>query len=118
MPTDLGFRRGDLVIAVFGRDYGKPRPGVVIQSDLFNESHASAVLCPISSDLTGFAVFRVKLLASRASGLRTDSEVMVDKMATVDRDRIRQRIGRLSPAQMTQVDTALQIWLDLPATVG
>ena len=118
MPTDLGFRRGDLVIAVFGRDYGKPRPGVVIQSDLFNESHASAVLCPISSDLTGFAVFRVKLLASRASGLRTDSEVMVDKMATVDRDRIRQRIGRLSPALMTQVDTALQIWLDLPATVG
>ena len=118
MPTDLGFRRGDLVIAVFGRDHGKPRPGVVVQSDLFNESHASAVLCPISSDLTGFAVFRVKLLASKASGLRKDSEVMVDKMATVDRDRIRQRVGRLSPAQMSQVDTALQIWLDLPVTVG
>lgn len=114
MPINPGFRRGDLVFAVFGRDYGKPRPAVVVQSDLFNESHASAVLCPISSDLTGFAVFRVKLVASRASGLRTDSEVMIDKMATVDRERIRQRIGRLSPAQLTQVDTALQIWLDLP----
>ena len=118
MPTDVGFRRGDLVIAVFGRDYGKPRPAVVIQSDLFNQSHASAVLCPVSSDLTGLTVFRVKLLASKTSGLMKDSEVMVDKMAAVDRDRIRQRIGRLSPAQMTQVDTALQIWLDLPVTVG
>ena len=64
MPADVGFRRGDLVIAVFGKDYGKPRPGVVIQSDLFNGSHASAVLCPVSSDLTGFTIFRVKLLAS------------------------------------------------------
>jgi len=118
MPTNPGFRRGDVVVAVFGRDYGKPRPAVVIQSDLFNESHASAVLCPISSDLTGFTVFRVKVLASRASGLRADSEVMVDKMATVDRGRIRQRIGKLSAAQMTLVDTALQIWLDLPVTVG
>jgi mRNA interferase MazF len=118
MPTDPGFRRGDLVIAVFGRDYGKPRPGVVIQSDLFNESHASAVLCPISSDLTGLAVFRVKLFASRTSGLLRDSEVMVDKMATVDRERIRQRIGRLSPSQMSLVDVALQIWLDLPAMAG
>lgn len=118
MPTNPGFRRGDLVIAVFGRDYGKPRPALVIQSDLFNESHASAVLCPISSDITGLAVFRVKLLAARTtSGLREDSEVMVDKMAAVDRDRIRQRIGRLSGAQMEQVNTALRIWLDLPAAV-
>jgi mRNA interferase MazF len=117
MPTNPGFRRGDLVVAVFGRDYGKPRPAVVIQSDLFNDSHASAVLCPISSDLTGFTVFRVKVLASRASGLRADSEVMVDKMATVDRERIRQRVGRLSGSQMGQVNAALRIWLDLPVSV-
>jgi len=117
MPADVGFRRGDLVIAVFGKDYGKPRPGVVIQSDLFNGSHASAVLCPVSSDLTGFTIFRVKLLASKASGLRTDSEAMVDKMATVDRGRIRQRVGRLSGSQMDQVSAALRIWLDLPGSV-
>ncbi|MBZ5674906.1 MAG: type II toxin-antitoxin system PemK/MazF family toxin [Acidobacteriia bacterium] len=117
MPTNPGFRRGDLVVAVFGRDHGKPRPAVVIQSDLFNDSHASAVLCPISSDLTGFTVFRVKVLASRASGLRADSEVMVDRMATVDRGRIRQRIGRLSGSQMDQVSASLRIWLDLPVTV-
>jgi mRNA interferase MazF len=117
MPANPGFRRGDLVIAVFGRDYGKPRPAVVIQSDLFNQSHASAVLCPVSSDLTGLTVFRVKLLASKTSGLMKDSEVMVDKMATVDRERVRQRIGRLTPLQMGLVDTALRIWLDLPVAI-
>ena len=118
MPIDPGFRRGDLVIAVFGRDYGKPRPAVVIQSDLFNRSHSSVVLCPISSDLTGFSVFRVPLLQAETNGLRTDSEVMVDKLGAVERERIRQRIGRLSSPQLSLVDTALQIWLDLPAAVG
>jgi mRNA interferase MazF len=118
MPADPGFRRGDLVIAVFGRDHGKPRPAVVIQSDLFNRSHGSVVLCPISSDLTGFTVFRVALLHAETKGLRVDSEVMVDKMGAVERDRIRQRIGRLSPPQMSLVDQALQIWLDLPATAA
>ena len=110
--------RGDLIIAVFARDYGKPRPAVVVQSNLFNASHGSVVLCPISSDLTGFSVFRVRLIQAETSGLRMDSEVMVDKMGAVDRDRIRQRIGRLSPPQMSLVDQALQIWLDLPDLTG
>jgi mRNA interferase MazF len=91
---------------------------VVVQSNLFNGSHGSVVLCPISSDLTGFSIFRVMLLRTETSALRVDSEVMVDKLGAVDRDRIRQRIGRLSPPQMSLVDHALQIWLDLPATAG
>ena len=72
------------------------------------------VLCPISSDLTGFSVFRVKLLRAETKGLREDSEVMVDKMGAVDRSRIRQRIGQLSDSQMGKVDLALRTWLDLP----
>ena len=113
MPSRLDFRRGDLVVAMFGRDYGKPRPALVIQSDLFNESHSSTVLCPISSELTGLALFRVRLPAAAGTGLRAESEVMVDKIAAVDRNRVRQRIGRLSGDQMSKIDTALRRWLDL-----
>lgn len=91
---------------------------MVVQSNLFNSSHGSVVLCPISSDLTGFSVFRITLLRTETTGLRVDSEVMVDKMGAVERDRIRQRIGRLSAPQMSLVDQALQIWLDLPAAAG
>jgi mRNA interferase MazF len=59
-----GYRRGDIVLTVLSGDYGKPRPVVVIQSDLFNETHASLVLCPISSEITGLTVFRAHLPAS------------------------------------------------------
>lgn len=114
MTSDLRFRRGDLVIAVFSRDYGKPRPAVVVQSDLFNDSHPSIVLCPLTSHLEAAPLFRIRLEASETHGLQHDSEVMLDKVAALDRSRIRQRVGKLSPAQMGRIDRALRIWLDLP----
>ena len=40
--------RGDIIICVLNGDYGKPRPAVVIQSDLFNPTHASITVCPIN----------------------------------------------------------------------
>jgi mRNA interferase MazF len=116
--SDLSLSRGDLVTAVFGRDDGKRRPAVVVQSDTFNRTHMSVVLCPISSEITGLHMFRILLRESETQGLRNDSEVMVDKMGTVERSRIRQRVGRLSPAQMARVDGALRAWLDLPARVS
>src|SRR5258708_2789750 len=112
MITDFP-RRGDLVTAVFGRNYGKPRPAVVVQSNLFNEVHSSLVLCPLSSDLTGLGVFRVRLAQSDSQGLRVDSEVMIDKLGAVDRNRIGKRIGRLNASQMASVDNALRVWLNL-----
>lgn len=90
----------------------------MVQSNLFNASHGSVVLCPISSDLTGYSVFRVTLRLAETTGLRADSEVMVDKAGAVERERIRQRIGRLTSSQMRLVDQALQVWLDLPPTAG
>lgn len=107
------FRRGDIVLTVLSGDYGKPRPALVIQSDLFNETHASFVLCPISSELTGLTAFRVQLSASEATGLRVDSEVMIDKMIAAKRERIRRRIGHARPEQLAAVDRALRLWLNL-----
>lgn len=113
MPNEPPLRRGDLVVAVFGREHGKPRPAVVVQADLFNASHTSLVLCPISSAQTGLGIFRLKLAAAETPGLRRDSEIMVDKLGAVERRRIGQRIGSLSNTQMQAVNTALRIWLDL-----
>ncbi|HEY7338917.1 MAG TPA: type II toxin-antitoxin system PemK/MazF family toxin [Bryobacteraceae bacterium] len=108
------FQRGDVVLAVLTGDYGKPRPAIVVQSNLFNSGHASIVLCPASSDLTGLLLFRIPIVASEATGLVKDSEVMVDKILAAKRERIRRKIGRLSPLQMASVDRALRIWLELP----
>jgi len=102
------------VVCVFSGDYGKPRPAVVVQSDLFNGTHASIVVCPISSEVTGLDLFRISLEPSSANGLRKASEVMIDKLGPAGIHRIRRKIGRLSAGQMSLVDRALRLWLDLP----
>ena len=116
--TEARLRRGDVVVCALPGDYGKPRPALVVQSDLFNETHASVVLCPISSHLTGLDLFRVAVPAGASNGLRKDSEVMIDKMSAVDRVRVKQQIGRLSGVQMSLVDSALRIWLELSRAQG
>ena len=113
--VEAGLRRGDVVICVLPSDYGKPRPAIVVQSDLFNESHASVVVCPISTEVTGYSLFRISVPPSETSGLRQQSEVMVDKLAAIRRSRLGQRIGRLSHTQIASVDQALRLWLELPA---
>jgi mRNA interferase MazF len=110
-----GFQRGDVVVCALPGDYGKPRPAVVIQSDLFNETHDSVVVCPVTSKVTGLHLFRIPIPASKESGLRKDSEVMADEITIIQRTRLRGRVGRLSSTGMSQVNRALRLWLELPS---
>ena len=104
-------RRGEVVLAVASGDYGKPRPALVIQSDLFNETHASVTVCPITSTLVEAPLFRIALRPSRANGLQKPSQVMADKVQTLKRERVRERIGVITREQMLSVDGALRLWL-------
>ncbi len=105
--------RGDVVVSAAPGDYGKPRPSVVVQSDLFNATHASAVICPITSHLVEAPLFRVPVQPSSQNGLKTESQIMIDKIMAVKRERIGKRIGHLSASQMAQVSRALRLWLEL-----
>lgn len=98
-------QRGDLVTATLQGDYGKPRPALVVQSDLLTELD-SVVLCPVTSDLRN-AAFRVTVEPSPANGLRTLSQVMVDKLSTLPRRKISEPFGRLDDERMKAVDRAL-----------
>lgn len=105
--------RGDVVLVVASGDYGKPRPAVIVQSDLFNDTHASLTVCPVTSSLVDAPLFRVALKPTRANGLTRNSQVMVDKIQTLRRDRIRERVGAIGPSPMAGVDAALRLWLRL-----
>ena len=111
--AELSVHRGDVVLVVASGDYGKPRPAVVVQSDVFNETHASLTVCPVTSSLVDAPLIRVPVKPSRANGLDRPSQVMVDKIQTLRRDRVRERVGSIGPALMTGVDAALRLWLRL-----
>jgi mRNA interferase MazF len=98
--------RGDVVIVAAPGDYGKPRPAVIVQSDALPESHASVVICQMTSDLAE-ADFRVTIEPGPENGLSVRSQVMADKPVTLKRARLGQRIGRLDDADMARLQAAI-----------
>lgn len=103
--------RGDIVIAVLPGDYGKGKPALVVQSDAFNLTHASIVVSPITSHLIEAPLFRLTLRSSAGTGLTSPSQIMIDKMMAIKRERIDRVIGRADGALMQRVDRALKTWL-------
>jgi len=107
--------RGDLVVVAMQGDYGKPRPALVVQSDLFNETHATITVVPVTSTIVDTPLFRITVEPSRRNGLRLVSQIMVDKLTTVRRQRVGQTIGRVEEEVMLRVSRALALWLGIAA---
>lgn len=102
-----------VVVAAKGPYTGKPRPAVVVQDAVFNDTHASITLCPVTSDTIDAPLFRVALHAGSRTGLTSQSQVMVDKIVSVPREAIGKTIGHCSAVEMDGIDDALRRWLGL-----
>ncbi len=108
----MGVQRGDLVTIAVSGDYGKPRPALVIQADAF-DSVPSVTVAPLSSEIYDAPLLRITVQPSAATGLRKVSQVMVDKITTVPRFKIGQRIGSVEASTLRAVNRALKGFLDL-----
>ena len=86
-------KRGDLITVAVSGDYGKPRPALVVQSDFLDETD-SVLVCLLTTTLRDAPLYRLPLSAGEATGLREPSQVMVDKIMAVRRDRCGMPIGR------------------------
>lgn len=91
-------------------DYGKPRPALIIQSDLFTE-HPSITVLPVTSELRNAPLFRIDVEPSVDNGLKKRSQVMVDKVTTVPRGKVGQAFGRLDDITLVAVQRALAVFL-------
>jgi len=106
--------RGAIVIvAARGAYIGKPRPALVVQSDLFNPTHASVTVCPITSDCVDAPLFRLTLPPGSRTGLKGVSQVMIDKIVSVPRAAIASEIGECDAWELAAVDDSLRRWLGL-----
>ena len=103
-------KRGDLVTVALTGDYGKPRPALVIQSDLF-DSHPSVTVLPITSELRDTPLFRITVEPNKENGLRAPSQIMVDKTHTVPREKLGDPFGKLNDEAMLAVNRALAVFL-------
>ena len=105
-------RRGDVVTVAAPGDYGKPRPALVIQSDLFEEL-PSVTLCLVTSALRDTPIFRITIDPSPTNGLQRVSQIQVDKIMTVAREQIGAVIGRLDDAAMLKVNRSLAVFVGI-----
>jgi mRNA interferase MazF len=103
-------KRGDLVIVALAGDLGKPRPALVVQADAFDQT-STAVILPISGTLIDAPLIRITMDPTETNGLKTRSQVMVDKITLVRRDKANAVIGHLAAPEMLAVNRALAVFL-------
>jgi mRNA interferase MazF len=106
-------KRGDIVTVVASGDYGKPRPALIIQADVFKDIHSSITIMPLTSTIINAPLFRITLDPSRQNGLNRVSQIMVDKVLTLPREKIGKRVGHLGNTLMIRVERALSVWLGM-----
>ncbi|WP_019904340.1 type II toxin-antitoxin system PemK/MazF family toxin [Methylobacterium sp. 77] len=102
-------KRGDLVTIAMPGDFGKPRPALVIQSDVFHQTGTVTVLL-ISGTLVDAPLIRTTIEPTPANGLKKRSQVMVDKAMSVKREKIGGTIGHLDAETMLAVTRALAVF--------
>jgi mRNA interferase MazF len=104
-------KRGELWTAAGGTHYaGKPRPVLIIQDDRFDAT-SSITFCPLTSDPTEIPLLRVPLDPNDSNGLDAPSSVMLDKVTTMPRSKLGERIGKVSDADMLALSRGLLVFL-------
>ena len=105
-------KRGDLVSIAVQGDFGKPRPALVIQSDNF-DSHATIAVLLVSSALVDAPLFRITVQPTPGNGLQKPSQIMVDRLMTVKRDKIGGAFGRLDSIHMLEIERCLAVFFGI-----
>jgi mRNA interferase MazF len=105
-------KRGDFVTIALQGDFGKPRPALIVQSDHF-DAHPTVTVLLISSALVEAPLIRVTVEPDESNGLRTPSQIMVDKAMTVMRGKVGPAFGRLGGDRMLEVERRLALFLGI-----
>lgn len=92
-----------------GTEPGKRRPVVVVQTNLLNGIHPSTIVCPITTNVIKKAsILRVHLSRSE-TGLKHDSDVLVDQIRAIDNRRFMRELGKLNARHAQQLVDNLRI---------
>ncbi|CAN5656183.1 type II toxin-antitoxin system PemK/MazF family toxin [soil metagenome] len=106
-------KRGEIwTVAGGGACTGKPRPSVIVQDDAFDATQ-SITICAFTTDPTDAPLFRIRVEPEDANGLSSTSNLMVDKITTVPKDRIGTRVGQLSDEDLVRLNQAMIVFLGL-----
>ena len=113
----MNIKRGEIYLAnldpVVGREISKTRPVIIVSNDKNNEFAGTVTILPITSkNLQKIYPFELFLLKG-AGNLPKDSKVKADQIRTLDKSRLVTRIGKLEKGEVSQIERAIRIHLEL-----
>lgn len=113
----MQIRRGDIFYAdlspVVGSEQGGLRPVLIVQNDVGNRYSPTVIAAAITSKLSKSKLpTHIDVYAERV-GLQRDSVVLLEQMRTIDKQRLKEKMGHLDDDAMHAVDTAISVSLGL-----
>ncbi|MGB6758858.1 MAG: type II toxin-antitoxin system PemK/MazF family toxin [Xanthobacteraceae bacterium] len=106
-------KRGEVWTVAGGKDYaGKPRPVVILQDDSFDATD-SITGCAFTTDPTDAPLFRLAAEPTERNGLRSATRLMADKITTIPKSKVGERVGRIDDGDMVRLNQAVMVFLGL-----
>ena len=110
-------KRGDIFYAdlspVIGSEQGGVRPVLVIQNDVGNKFSPTVIVAAVTSQINKAKMPTHVEISANDFGLAKDSVILLEQIRTVDKRRLREKIGTLSDGLMTRVNQALSVSLGI-----
>ena len=111
--VDNSVRRGDIYYAdlspVVGSEQGGIRPVLIIQNDTGNRHSPTVIAAAITAQMNKAKLPTHIELVGEHCGLTRDSVVLLEQIRTLDKRRLREKMGRLDDERMQQVDSAIAV---------
>jgi mRNA interferase MazF len=109
----MSVRRGEIYYAdlnpVQGSEQGGLRPVLIVQNDVGNKHSPTVIAAAITSQREKAKLPTHIELDAQKCGLRTDSVVLLEQIRTIDKRRLKERMGEIEPEAMKKVNTALTV---------
>ena len=111
--TTMLVKRGDIFYAdlspVIGSEQGGIRPVIIIQNDIGNKYSPTVIVAAITSQINKAKLPTHVEISSEEYGLNKDSVVLLEQVRTLDKKRLKEKIGHMTDSDMEKVDRALRI---------
>ena len=115
--NNLDIKRGYLYYAdlspVVGSEQGGVSPVLIIQNDIGNKYSPTVIVAAITSQINKAKLPTHIEISANEYGLNKDSVILLEQIRTIDKKRLREKIGCLDDNMMVKVDSSLQISLGL-----
>ena len=116
----MTIKRGDIYYAdlspVVGSEQGGVRPVLIVQNDVGNRYSPTVIAAAITSQHDKSKLPTHIEVSSSSCGLSKDSIVLLEQIRTLDKKRLKERMGRLDDPSMQEIDQALSISFGLEHT--